>query len=340
LKARAFANAMTIRPAGVVLTSLLLAALLAVSPPVLAETQPFPAGISRISVSGAETFDLLVWYPAAAEEVPRESDSYPVPASRDAPVADGRFPVVLLSHGGGVTGSSPFVLSELSVSLARHGFVVVAPFHGKIGLRGRPSRIRPALDAVRADTRFSSHIDPARLGFLGYSLGGAVALELAGATPDFVHFEAYCEQHPDDVMSCDHSPGGGGRATAAPWWAFWVRKPPAPAPLPLKAIVLLDPFAVMFPRDRLTAVTMPVLMYRPESSELPGEENAFGLASSLPKRPEFLTIPGGHFIFIDVCPLPLRTAAPNACVDPVGVDRASIHAAIEARIAAFFKDNL
>jgi hypothetical protein len=113
-----------------------------------------------------------------------------------------------------------------------------------------------------------------------------------------------------------------------------------PEPLPLKALVLLDPFAVLFPRDHLTSVTMPVLLFRPDQSELPGEGNAVGLASALPRRPQYQTIPGSHFIFLNVCTSALRAAAPEACQDAPGVDRVAVHAAIEAQIIRFFRDSL
>src|SRR5271165_4831859 len=235
----------------------LLVALLCACPVsnAFAGAAPFHAGISRFAVSGNAPFDVLVWYPTNDEEMPWEMDSFPIAASHDAAITEGHFPVVLLSHGGGMTGGRPLVLRELSADLARHGFVVVAPFHGTTGLLGRTLQVRQALDAVLANPRFKSHTDPTRLGMLGFSLGTAVTLELAGATPDFARLDAYCEAHPDDVMSCDNAPGGGGRKmTPAPWWAFWLRSAPSASPLPLKAIVLLDPFAVLFPRERLTSV--------------------------------------------------------------------------------------
>jgi predicted dienelactone hydrolase len=321
----------------------LLAALLVIvlASNALAGADPVRTGISRLSVGGTDKFDVMVWYPTGANGVPWQTDFYPIPATHDAAVAASRFPVVLLSHGGSVTGGKPLVLSELSADLARHGFVIVAPFHGTTGLLRRTFQVHEALDAVLADPRFKPHMDATRIGMLGFSLGGAVTLILAGAIPDFAHLDAYGDAHPGDVMSCDYAPGGGGRRTTAiPWWAFWVRPPQRAPPLPLKAIELLDPFAALFPRANLTAVTMPVLLFRPRHSELPGNQNAIGLAAALPHAPVYRTVPGDHFIFVDVCPPALKTVAPGACRDPQGVDRASVHADVEAQIAAFFEDRL
>jgi hypothetical protein len=72
-----------------------------------AQPVPFHAGIARISVSAVEPFDMFVWYPAHEEEAPWQAGPFSVPASRNAAIADGQFPVLLLSHGGGRTGAVP-----------------------------------------------------------------------------------------------------------------------------------------------------------------------------------------------------------------------------------------
>jgi predicted dienelactone hydrolase len=150
-----------------------------------AQTAPFHAGIARIPVSAEEAFDTLVWYPTQAKEVPWQAGPFATPASRDAAVASGRFPVVLLSHGGGQTGGSPLLLRALSAYLARKGFIVVAPFHGKTRLLARPFQVKAAFDAIMADPRFKQHAIPDKLGMLGFSLGGAVALGISGGIPNF-----------------------------------------------------------------------------------------------------------------------------------------------------------
>lgn len=298
-----------------------------------AGTPMFHAGIARPSVTGEKPFDMLVWYPTEADEVPWQAGPFTMPATRNAVVAPGRFPVVLLSHGGGVGGGTPLILREIPAALARRGFIVIAPFHGKVGLPGRTVQIRRALDAVVTDTRFASHVDQTRLGMLGFSLGAAVTLELAGAVANPAHLVAYCASHPHDAMSCDHAPDGNNGtapgANAAPV-----------APLPLKAIVLMDPYAVLFQRPELADVSVPVLIFRPTDSALPAEANATGLAAALPRSPQLQTIPGGHFVFTDICSPSLKASSPEVCEDPPGVDRAAVHATLQAQIIEFFTKNL
>lgn len=298
----------------------------------------FQAGIMRLTVASETPFDVLAWYPTQVEEVPWQAGPFTVPATRNAPVAQGAFPVLLLSHGGGLGGGTPLLLRELASSLARRGFVVVAPFHGKTGLQGRLPQIIAALATVRGDPRLGPHADAARLGMLGFSLGTAVTLELAGALPNPDHLVTYCAVHSDDAMSCDHAPDDGNRPVAHQ--PATVRAIPPPASLPLRAIALLDPFAVLFQRPELTAVTMPVLILRPDHSELPGEANALGLAAALPRPPEFHVLPGSHFVFADQCPDSLRPTAPQVCQDRPGVDRAAVHRTVEADVATFFHKHL
>lgn len=297
------------------------------------------AGITRIDVPWTPAFSALVWYPTRVEGRPWQVGPFSIPASHDAPVATGSFPIILLSHGGGASGGTPLLLGDLSASLARHGFVVLAPFHGRSQLSARPLQAKLALDALLADPRFQPHANAARLGMVGFSLGGAVTLEIAGAVPNLNHIESYCRTHPTDLMSCRNGPDRShAQSTPLPASAS---EPLPPIPrLPLRAIALLDPLAVPFQSTELRAVTMPVLLLRPERSEFPGEVNALGLLAGLPHAPKYQTIPGRHFVFTDVCNQVLQSEEPELCSDPPGVSRMIVHAQIESLIAAFFAEHL
>jgi predicted dienelactone hydrolase len=296
------------------------------------------AGIARIAVPAQEPFDTLVWYPTPQEAAFWQVGPFTVPATHNATVAPGQFPIVLLSHGGGQTGGSPLLLNDLSARLAREGFIVIAPFHGKTRFLQRPRQVGEALEAVRADARFKSHIVSDRVGMLGFSLGGAVTLTLAGGVPNFQQLATYCAMHSDDVQSCNAGPGSDRNAdlstqTQAPPSGLTIPR------LPLKGLALLDPFGVLFQRGDLLAVSMPVLLLRPEQSRM-GEENTRALVANLPRPPQLHHVPGGHFVFTDICAPALRVEAPAMCVDAAGVDRSAIHADVGARIVEFFRSTL
>ncbi len=300
-----------------------------------AETQPYRAGIARLLVQGNEPFSVLVWYPSPAEETEWQQGPFPIQATRDAPIAPGsKFPIVLFSHGGGASGGSPLIHREIARYLARAGFIVISPFHSadQPRLRLRPPQIRLAFEAVRADPRFGRRADAERVGMIGFSLGGAVALITAGAVPNLALLSAYCREHGDDRRACAGVPTNPP-ADGAPG--------PKPAePLTLKAIVLLEPLAALFDRDGLAAVTMPVLLYRALQSDLGPEGNALALARNLPKPPREETVPGGHFVLADPCPPAVAAEAEEVCKDAAGIDRAAVQRRIESEIAEFLRGAL
>ena len=47
-------------------------------------------------------------------------------------------------------------------------------------------------------------------------------------------------------------------------------------------------------------------------------------------------MPGNHFVFLAPCSDALKAVAPSICVDPPNVDRAAVHATLNAEVVAFF----
>jgi len=305
---------------------------------------PFHAGIAKLGrADAAGSADVIVWYPTEAEESPWQAGPFEIAASLDAPVAEGRFPVVLLSHG---RQGGPLNHRQLAASLAREGFVVIAPTH--VGdaagkplassqaqvLMDRPQQAIAALDALLHDDRFASRADPDRVGMIGYSAGGYTALVLAGARPDFVLADIYCETPP---ATEDGACRAGGSAPVSADLAAWI----APTELRLKALVLLDPLAIMFDAAGLAPVGIPILLYRPQDdSYMAAAGNALMLAHALPTPPQVAVVPGQHFVFVDPCPEAITAEVPLVCRDQPDVDRAAIHRTLEREIAAFLTATL
>ncbi len=304
--------------------------------PSIAQTSPqkFHAGAARITVEDTARFEALVAYPTDVAEAPFKDGPWVVDATRDAPIAPvARFPIVLFSHGGGATlkaGGSPLPYADLASSLARAGFIVVAPFHpgAHRPLEDRPRHVHKALEAMLADPRFGPHADSNRLGMMGFSWGGAVSLIAAGAVPDLAHLAEYCSHHIDDRKACEGVPTDGSLAKV-------IGKKSSDT-LAIKALALLEPWGALFGRSDLTSVDMPTLLFRAEGSDLGAEGNIIALAAALSHPPLQRTIPGGHFIFADPCPPAHEAEATELCRDPPGVDRAAVHRQINAEIGDFF----
>ncbi len=141
-----------------------------------------------------------VWYPAARGGVPTAYRT----ALRDgrleadllgravagAQAAEGRFPLVILSHGW---PGNRFLMAHLGETLASRGFVVVAPDHPGstyadrlagaadfgITLLHRPLDQRFLIGA--AEAAFADLVLAGQAAVLGYSMGGYGALVSAGA---------------------------------------------------------------------------------------------------------------------------------------------------------------
>ncbi|SUA99125.1 Predicted dienelactone hydrolase [Pannonibacter phragmitetus] len=325
---------------------LLLFALCSSLPGPAALAASYKAGVTR--VTGEEAggqITAFVWYPGSAEETPWQAGPFEIRAARNGPVADGRFPVVLLSHG---RGGAPLSHRELAASLAREGFIVVALVHQgdtagqpsaslPLILTRRPAQAVAALDAALADSRIAPHADTSRIGVIGFSAGGYTALTVAGAKPDFELALRFCQTPAgrSDPGSCP--PDDDGIQSAQADLKAWK----APSESRFKALVLLDPLAIMFDARALADLKLPVMLVSPQDDlYMRSGANALALAQNLPAPPQQLSMPGRHFVFIDPCPPALAEEAELICKDAPGVDRAAIHRTLEAAIAAFLKESL
>ncbi|MEM8569457.1 MAG: dienelactone hydrolase [Pseudomonadota bacterium] len=183
---------------------------LSLSAPLWARDGAYQAGLRQITVpSPARGADLNVtlWYPAApggARALIGDTVFFSgTEAWRGAPFADGRFPLIMLSHGAGLAGSGE-AMSWIATPLAEAGFIVVAPTHpGNTGpdrsaaetmkLWLRSQDISATLDAVTAAPELELHLAEGAIGALGLSMGGSTALMLAGARLDPERLASYCD---------------------------------------------------------------------------------------------------------------------------------------------------
>lgn len=177
-------------------------------------------GVRQVAVPSKArggNLDVTVWYPAQSGGAPvvlGESVFFVgTPAMRDASIANGKFPLILLSHGAGLAGN-PQAISWIATPLARQGFVVAAPMHpgnsGKnrsaaetIKIWLRPVDLTETLNAMEEDSYFKTHLDQGRIGALGLSLGGNTALAIAGARIDPERLAGYCDTDALNASLCE-----------------------------------------------------------------------------------------------------------------------------------------
>ncbi|NMY74705.1 dienelactone hydrolase [Pseudomonas sp. WS 5071] len=283
----------------------------------------------------------IAFYPSTGKEGRSRIGTYQIDATENARIATGRYPLLMLSHGN--TGT-PLALHDVATALARKGFVVVAVLHpgdnykdhSRLGtlsnLYGRPMQISAAIDATLRDRRLSRYAVPDEVGVIGYSAGGETALILGGAQPDLERLRRYCQERPGDRDACTRQ----GELIAD-------RDDLVPvADARVQALLLLAPLSLMFGRDTLSEVHVPVLLYSGDGDKLVfPDKNSDALARKLPTAPEFKIIPGaGHFVFMAPCTDEQMATMPGLCTDAEGVDREDVHRDLIYEAGRFFRQSL
>lgn len=279
------------------------------------------------------------WYPTLAVENRKRLGIFDVSAAFDAAPAPGKHKLILLSHG---SGGSDLNHHDWAEALAHAGYVVAAPRHigdsrevnrgqgGKEKLLERPRQLLAALDAVLADPRLGSHVDTRRIGVMGFSAGCHTSLVAMGATPDYSRWPAYCHLHSDSIaIGPTQTDSELSRPAPEDWEAVREHR--------IGAAVLFAPFALLFDRNALSQLTHPIRLYRAEQESIARNEvNADALAEGLARRPEVITVPGGHYVFIAPVAADVAQKYPEYYVDAPGIDRYAIHAGIADEIVNFF----
>lgn len=167
-----------------------------------------PVGVTTLAIAAPERdreLTLTLWYPALPGGTPALIGDNAVFAGaagqQDAPVAEGVFPLVLVSHGG--LRAAPNLSGWVARRLAAQGFLVVAVQGPKLGpkdarkavaeLWERPADLSAALTALANSAEWSKHLDREKVAAVGFFLGGTAVLSLAGGRLDAERFTGACQ---------------------------------------------------------------------------------------------------------------------------------------------------
>ena len=311
-------------------------------------------GFSELRTEIRETSRPLfidLWYPAvstAPESLfPYQPGSVGAVSPQAAP-APGPAPLVVLSHG---MRNSPRSYTWLAESLARCGLIVAGVSHyGGSPIYGaetvdplaanrpwEPARdCSAALDFILAHPVFGGCADPARIGAVGHSSGGATVLALAGAVFDPAAMEEYCRSIdarrdrgcPEPASPAATRDGSAGSSLRDPR---------------VKAVAVLDPsLGPGHSAGSLARIKVPVrIVATVEGDFLPFEHHAGRYARLIPGASLTPLAHGeGHFVFLDECLGEEELAGVPVCRDRDGVRRAAAHARIAEVLARFFTGTL
>lgn len=310
-------------------------------------------------VSGQDT-EGDVFYPSSqAVHGTTALGPYNVAATPNAPALPGAWPLVVISHGN---GGSDLGHHDLAAYLASHGFVVATLNHlgdyfrdtSKVGqievLAGRPIQVQSTITTLLSDPRWKAMIDPDRIGVAGFSAGGYTALMLAGAHPQFDRFIAFCDRYPQDKDVCGHRAdfeANAARQGKTLEQMFndmqgQLGRYGNTADPRVKAIFAMAPLSLIFDDHGFDHVRIPVYLYYGQNDQvLPPEANAKHIQPLIKTLAGVKEVPhADHWVFLPPCSAELQKEIPSMCTDPAGVDRAKVHAQIDADALAFFRRTL
>ena len=260
-----------------------------------------------------------IWYPAQVDpgaatetysgsltgEPPAPPTHFTRPgiAVRDVPQADGRFPLVIVSHG---YDNESVLLSWLTENLASKGYVVAAIRHADPPITQREKfpqpLLRRPLDIAFVAARLqdtlgrAGGVDASRTALVGYSMGGYGVLTAAGAELD------------PDSPAASLVPGGLLKA-----YALGGSQRDAVRVKGVKAVVALAPAGgslAAWGADGLRAITAPLLLISGDRDGTvdyrSGARSFFDAASGCERY--LLTFRGaGHRIGLGPAPATMRS---------------------------------
>lgn len=301
-------------------------------------------GFERVEVraNGGPQIAAAVWYPTDAPAADRQLGGWTMRVATGAAVANGRHPLVVISHGHGGWFGGHY---DTALALAHAGFVVAALTHPgdndtddrrALDFPARPRDLRRLVDYMLARWWQHGAVDTVRIGVFGFSAGGFTALVAAGAVPDFTQFGPHCRAHPsNEDCTIAREVGLTPRALAARFPpSLWTRDPR------IKAAVIAAPgLGFTFTRQRLRGVKIPVQLWRAEDDRvLPAPDYADAVKAALPRPPEYHVVPGaGHYDFLAPCDSALALRGPDICTSTRGFDRTVFHAQFNREVVRFFR---
>ncbi len=289
-----------------------------------------------------------VWYPVDSTAPSKASTGLWIRCeeARDTPLsaAQKTYPLIIMSHGN---GGDRFNISWLAEILVANGYIVAAMDHygntwnNKIPELyakpwERPKDISFVLDQLLENPLFAERIDQKRIGFAGYSLGGATGMWIAGAQLTNLpskDISSLCVEELSDFISpellqqidfkdakqsfCDKRIGAVFTMAPALGW--------------------------LFDESSLKQIPIPICIITTNTDRVvPFEKNAKVFAKSISKATlTVLKNEGDHYVFLNRASLVgKRLLAPRFCEDPASVDRLKIHEEVGKMAVSFFNRNL
>ncbi|MEG2172957.1 MAG: dienelactone hydrolase family protein [Desulfovibrionaceae bacterium] len=332
---------------GLLLMCLFLCAL---PSPARAEFENLYPGIKTLGIWLPENnvrLNINVWYPSVRKPTVVNYNPWKILASRNGKEAVGRFPLLLLSHD---SPGGRFSHHDLAVFLARSGFVVVAPTHhgdntnnmqNLFTLRQLTQRViqmKATLDTVLRHPETMQHIDPDRIGIVGFGTGGSTALLMGGALLSKEGWAGYCAK------------ASKGDPYCTPWASARMRTLLEKLPLKvsladqrIKAVAAVAPaYGMLFSKASLKYFYPPLLLISAGKDTINRAPwHADALRELFSTAPQFFTLKNADAAsLMAACPPSFQRDLPELCNSVSQAERLNIHHELETLLARFFLETL
>lgn len=280
------------------------------------------------------SFPIFVHYPTHYESKPTAFGPYVIDVSVNADIAEGKFPLVIISHG---TGGSPLLYRTLSLFLAKNGYVVAMIEHyGNNRLNNelegknenfvnRLRHLTQTIDYLFSDKEFAKCLQKDNVAVIGHSIGANTALVLAGGEP--ISYSDYIRQFGQTLHM--------GEETNEMSFILDER---------IKAAVLFALTPGWFTGDNsLKNIKIPVRIYNAEKDDyIPYNqvESFLEVAKTNPLIDFKLVKDAGHFSFLSPFPATIKDKVGLAARDPEGFDRENFHNRLQTEIHTFLNNKV
>ncbi len=296
-----------------------------------------------------------IWYPTQDTTGINVTEEYPFKlprTSKNAVIATGKFPLILLSHG---TGGNRISQMWLACELVGKGYIVASADHygntldnkipeNFVRIWDRPMDMSFLLNHLLNDESWSASVATDKIGMAGFSLGGYTGMALAGAQIDFELLQQFADTKQGELEFTVPELGD----------IRYLITPELVKEGNLKSIDLHDErisaFALMAPAlgaafqtpEQFTGVEMPLLIIGAANDKrTPSETNARHY-HQLIKHSKYIELEGevGHYIFMNEAKNWLRKDAKQIFQDAKGINRQEIHQIVAKKVAYFFEEHL
>lgn len=300
-----------------------------------------------------------VWYPTSDTIQKHNTGFQPfvrIETVKDGKIAEGKFPLIMISHG---TGGGRLTLEWLADALVQHGFIVAAVDHwgntyeNKIPIDfvtpwERPQDISFVLTGLLNDAKFGPAIDQNRIGAAGFSIGGYTTIALSGGRLNYEALKNYSNTTggkqemtlPEFPGLADFIKNGGGDKVDE----SFRKSPKRLKDDRIKAFFAISPAIGQgfVNKSQFKEVNKSLYIVEVENDHItPYKTNAEQYHKLIPAS-QYLLIKGkaDHYVFLGEAAEPVKKQAPVYFTDDPSVNRHQVHQQVGGLAVEFFKEKL